>query len=99
MAYDELSRLLEVLDPDTRARWEGYLAEVDEEVRRRGPQAAREHLDEALKHLLASGWAMHLCYSQAEAQQVMTPLGDAAAAVEFARGALAQVPKKPEWSQ
>ena len=59
----------------------------------------REHLDKALRHLLAVGWAVHLCYSQNEAQQVMAPVGDAASAVEFARNALEQIPKKPEWSQ
>ena len=99
MARDELNRLLEVLDPDTRARWEEYLAEVDSEVRDKGPQAARDHLESALKHLLAAGWAVHLCYAEGEAGEVMGPVGDAASAVEFARSALDQVPKKPEWSQ
>ncbi|HJZ85333.1 MAG TPA: hypothetical protein VKN99_09200 [Polyangia bacterium] len=99
MPRDELHRLLDALDPDTRARWEEYLAEIDAEVRERGPQAAREHLEAALRHLLAVGWAVHLCYSGDEAQQVMAPLGEAASAVEYAKNALAEVPKKPEWSQ
>jgi hypothetical protein len=99
MARDELVRLLEALDSDTRSRWEGYLEEVDAEIRERGPQAARDHLEQALKHLLAVGWAVHLCYAKSEATQVMTPIGEAATAVEFARNVLDEVPKKPEWSQ
>ena len=99
MARDELNRLLEVLDPETRARWEEYLAEIDDEVREKGPACVREHLDAALRHLLAVGWALHLCYSEDEARQLMAPIGDAASAVEFAKAALAEVPKKPEWSQ
>ena len=99
MAQDELHRLLDVLDPETRARWEVYLAEIDAEVREKGPACAREHLDAALRHLLAVGWALHLCYSDDEARQLMAPIGDAASAVEYAKAALAEVPKKPEWSQ
>src|SRR5262249_3178711 len=99
MPREDLMRLLEVLDEDTRVRWERYLEEVDAEVQLKGPQAAREFLEQALKHLLAAGWALHLCYSQNEAEQVLAPVGEAASAVEFAKNALDQVPKKPEWSQ
>src|SRR5215471_17812203 len=99
MARDELMRLLEVLDPDTRGRWEAYLEEVDEEVREKGPQVARDHLEAALRHLLAVGWAVHLCYAEQESADVMSPIGDAASAVEFAKHALDQISKKPEWSQ
>jgi hypothetical protein len=99
MARDELLRLLEALDGDTRERWESYLEEIDAEVREKGPQAARDHLEQALKHLLAVGWAMHLCYSESESKHVMAPVGEAASAVEFAKNSLDQVPKKPEWSQ
>jgi hypothetical protein len=99
VARNELDRLLQALDADTRARWEEYLAKVDSEVREKGPQAARDHLEAALRHLLAAGWAVHLCYAEGEAQQVMSPVGDAASAVEYAKAALEQVPKKPEWSQ
>jgi len=99
MPRDELHRLLDALDPETRERWEEYLAEIDTEVREKGPQAARDHLEAALRHLLAVGWAVHLCYAGEEAQQVMAPLGEAASAVEFAKTTLDQVPKKPEWSQ
>jgi hypothetical protein len=96
---DELARLLRSLDAETRARWGRYLADVDAEIADKGPAAAREHLEEALKHLLAVGYTMHRCYSPKESQSVMNPIGDAAAAVEYAKGILDQIAKKPEWSQ
>ena len=99
MAREELTRLLDALDPQTRDRWEKYLEQVDAEVREKGPQAARDHLEAALRHLLAVGWCVHLCYSEAESNDVMSPIGDAASAVEFAKHALEQIAKKPEWSQ
>lgn len=98
MPRDELTALLETLDPETRKRWESFLAEVDADITERGPSVVREHLEEALRHLLAVGWAVHRCYSEAEAKGVMEPIGDAAAAVEFVRSALDEVAKKPEWS-
>src|SRR5438067_12960456 len=96
---DDLGRLLEQLDAETRARWAKYLEEVDAEIREKGPGAAREHLEAALRHLLAVGYAVHRCYSQKESATVMSPIGDAAAAVEYAKGVLDQIAKKPEWSQ
>ena len=99
MADDELGRLLQALDAETRARWAGYLTSVDAEIADKGPAAVREHLEEALKHLLAVGYAMHRCYAPRESQAVMNPIGDAAAAVEYAKGILDQIAKKPEWSQ
>lgn len=96
---NDLGRLLDALDPETRARWERYLTEVDAEIEDKGPAAAREHLEQALKHLLAVGYAVHRCYSQKESSSVMNPIGDAAAAVEYAKGILDQITKKPEWSQ
>jgi hypothetical protein len=41
---------------------------------------------------------VHRCYANNEASTVMDPIGDAASAVEYVRGTLDQVPKKPEWS-
>lgn len=99
MDRDDLGRLLDSLDAETRARWGQYLAEVDAEIEEKGPTAALEHLEAALKHLLAVGYAVHRCYSQKESAAVMNPIGDAAAAVEYTRGILAQIAKKPEWSQ
>ena len=96
---DDLGRLLESLDAETRARWARYLTEVDAEIEAKGPSAAREHLEAALKHLLAVGYAVHRCYSQKESAAVMSPIGDAAAAVEYVKGMLDQIAKKPEWSQ
>jgi hypothetical protein len=96
---DDLGRLLDALDQETRARWGKYLEEVDAEIEEKGPAAAREHLESALKHLLAVGYAVHRCYSQKESAAVMNPIGDAAAAVEYAKGLLDQLSKKPEWSQ
>jgi hypothetical protein len=96
---DDLGRLLEALDAETRARWANYLTEVDAEIREKGPTAAREHLEAALKHLLAVGYAVHRCYSSKESATVMSPIGDAAAAVEYVKGMLDQIAKKPEWSQ
>jgi hypothetical protein len=99
MPTDDLGRLLEALDAETRARWAAYLAEVDGEIEARGPSVAREHLEAALKHLLAVGYAVHRCYSQKESAAVMNPIGDAAAAVEYVKSVLDQIAKKPEWSQ
>ena len=99
MADDDLGRLLLALDAETRERWGRYLSEVDAEIADKGPAAVREHLEAALKHLLAVGYATHRCYSPAESQAVMNPIGDAAAAVEYAKGILDQIAKKPEWSQ
>jgi hypothetical protein len=96
---DDLAALLSQLDEETRGRWEAYLAEVDDEIREKGPSAAREHLDAALEHLLAVGWALHRCYASDEASPVMGPLGDAALTVEQLRALIDQLAKKPEWSQ
>jgi hypothetical protein len=99
MPTDDLGRLLDALDAETRARWSKYLHEVDAEIQEKGPAAAREHLELALKHLLAVGYAVHRCYSHKESSAVMGPIGDAAAAVEYVKGVLDQIAKKPEWSQ
>jgi hypothetical protein len=99
MPREELIRLLEALDDEARSRWESYLEQVDAEVQEKGPQAARDHLDAAFKHLLAVAWAVHLCYAEGESQEVMSPIGEAASTLEQARAALDQVTKKPEWSQ
>ena len=96
---DDLDRLLSALDQETRKRWGDYLSQVDREIEEKGPAAAREHLELALKHLLAVGYAVHRCYNQKESMSVMNPIGDAAAAVEYAKGLLDQIAKKPEWSQ
>jgi len=94
----ELAELLARLDEETRLRWERYLVEVDAEVSERGPAVVREHLEAALEHLLAVGWALHRCYAEGETGNVLGPLGDAASTVESLRTALDQLPKKPEWS-
>jgi hypothetical protein len=100
VAKDDLSNLLSQLDEETRKRWERYLLHVDTEVSERGPQVVREHLDAALEHLLAVGWALHRCYAVDDAtQRVMGPLGDAASTVEQLRQVLDEIAKKPEWSQ
>ena len=99
MPTDDLGQLLSALDAETRARWARYLMEVDAEIQARGPLVAREHLEEALRHLLAVGYAVHCCYSEKESTAVMSPIGDAAAAVEYVKGVLDQIAKKPEWSQ
>lgn len=96
---DDLGRLLEALDHETRDRWGRYLAEVDREIDDKGPPVAREHLEQALRHLLAAGYAVHRCYTQKESAAVMAPIGDAAAAVEYVKSVLAQIERKPEWSQ
>lgn len=99
MPPDELTELLDSLDDDTRQRWEVFLEQVEAEVQQNGPRAAQEHLEAALRHLLAVGWTLHRCYGKAEARHVMTPLREAASVVENAREALLEVPKKPLWSQ
>ena len=96
---DDLGKLLEALDKETRERWGRYLTEVDGEIEDRGPAVAREHLELALKHLLAVGYAVHRCYSARESAQVMDPIGDAATAVEYVKSVLDQITRKPEWSQ
>jgi hypothetical protein len=96
---DELNALLARLDEETRRRWAEHLATIDAEVEEKGPAALREHLDAALRHLLAIGWTLHRCYAEEEAKAVLRPIGEAAAAVDFVRGALDTISKKPEWSQ
>lgn len=95
----DLAELLAQLDDETRQRWERYLKSVDEEISQKGPMAAREHLEAALEHLLAVGWALHRCYALDESSPVMGPLGDAALTVEQIRSAIDLIEKKPEWSQ
>jgi hypothetical protein len=95
---EELARLLASLDEETRARWSEFLHAVDAEVEERGPAAVREHLEAALKHLLAVGWAAHRCYDEEDAKAVTRPVGAAAVTVEAVRGVLAEIAKKPEWS-
>ena len=92
---DDLGRLLDELDAETRARWAHYLEEVDAEIREKGPAAASEHLEAAFKHLLAVGYTVHRCYSPKESATVMSPLGDAAAAVEY----VPMNPTRPNWSE
>lgn len=96
---DDLGRLLDALDHDTRERWGRYLAEVDGEIDEKGPSVAREHLEQALRHLLAVGYAVHRCYTPKESAAVMAPIGDAAAAVEYVKSVLDQLARKPAWSQ
>lgn len=99
MAKTELADLLAQLDEETRLRWERYLSAVDAEISEKGPAIAREHLEAALEHLLAVGWALHRCYVLEDGETVMGPLGDAALTVEKLRAALELISKKPEWSQ
>jgi hypothetical protein len=99
VAKDELEELLERLDDATRERWAAVLEGVEAEIRDKGPQALREHLDAALAHLLAVGWALHRCYADDESAQVMRPLGEVASTVEELRSSLDLFQKKPEWSQ
>jgi hypothetical protein len=99
VAKTDLAELLDQLDDETRGRWERYLETVDAEVSEKGPQAVREHLDAALEHLLAVGWAMRRCYSTEETGAMMGSLGDAAQVVERLRAVLDALAKKPEWSQ
>lgn len=99
MGREPLDELLATLDDDTRARWAKVLEQVDEELRDRGPCVVQEHLDAALKHLLALGWALHRCYTQEEAAPVMGPLGDAACTVEELRRCLDLLVRRPEWQQ
>jgi hypothetical protein len=96
---DDLTRLLSRLDEETRARWGLYLAEIEAEVASKGPDTVREHLEAALRHLLAVGWAAHRCYDESEASAVLTPVGEAAQAVENARITLAGMPRKPQFDQ
>jgi hypothetical protein len=97
VAKTELADLLAQLDEETRVRWERYLEEVDAEITERGPICAREHLEAALEHLLAVGWALHRCY--ADTNGVIGPLGEAAQTIESLRSAIERIMKKPEWSQ
>ena len=99
MPREDLHRLLEALDEETRDRWEEYLEEIDAEVQEKGPKAAQDHLEAALRHLMAVGWAVHLCYSEGEARHVLGPVKEAAKAVEEAAVTLEEVPKKPVYSQ
>lgn len=99
MPREDLVQLLESLDDETRSQWQSFLEAIDAEVLEKGPRAARDHLEEALKHLLAVGWALHSCYADTEARRVLGPIGEAARAVEEARATLEEVPKKPVWSQ
>ena len=99
MAKTPLSNLLQQLDAETRERWENYLKRVDDEVEEKGPVVAREHLEAALEHLLAVGWALHRCYHDDDSQVMLDPLGDVAHTIERLRHALDQLAKKPEWSQ
>ncbi len=100
MAKTELAELLSRLDEETRVRWERHLRAIDREVNERGPAVVREHLEKALEHLLAVGWALHLCYAlEEDAPRIMKPLGDAATTVEELRQTIDQIAKKPEFSQ
>ncbi len=99
MSRDQLEELLSQLDDDTRERWAELLERVDAELAEKGPMALREHLDAALGHLLAIGWALHRCYSADDSSSIMGPLGDAATTVEELRASLDKISKKPEWSQ
>ena len=98
MAKSELADLLQELDEETRGRWASYLADVERQIQEQGPGTVLRHLDAALEHLLAVGWALRRCYST-EDSEVLGPLGDAAHTVERIRSALAHLAKKPEWSQ
>jgi hypothetical protein len=98
MAKTDLADLLAQLDEETRSRWERYLEKVEAEIEEKGPQVARAHLERALEHLLAVGWALHRCYALEEAN-VIGPLGEAAATIEQLRAVLDEMKKKPEWSQ
>jgi hypothetical protein len=96
----DLTDLLARLDEETRLRWERYLVKVDADVSERGPQVVREHLERALEHLLAVGWALHRCYAVDEnGNRVMGPLGDAATTVEQLRQLIDEIAIKPEWQQ
>jgi hypothetical protein len=99
VAKGDLDDLLNQLDAETRERWADLLEAVDAEIQEKGPAALRDHLDAALRHLLAIGWALHRCYSSEESATVMGPLGEAACTVEELRATLDLIEKKPEWSQ
>ena len=99
MARDDLARLLQHLDDETRSQWEEFLEKVDAEVQERGPSAARDHLDMAQRHLLATCWALHLCFEDESARDVIAPVGEAARLLEDAKALLTQLNKKPGWSQ
>lgn len=90
--------MLDALDEETRERWRPYLEKVDADIREFGPSKVPEHLDEALKHLLAVAYSVRLCHSEDEAQHVLEPVRHAAEAIEHARRELRDVAKKPEWS-
>lgn len=99
MAKTELHDLLSRLDEETRDRWERHLVEVDAEVEEKGPTVARDHLEAALRHVLAVGWALHRCYATEETTPLLGSLGEAAATIEKLRALLDGMAKKPEWSQ
>lgn len=99
MAKTEIHDLLSRLDEETRDRWENHLVAVDAEVEEKGPNVAREHLEAALRHVLAVGWALHRCYATEETTGVLGSLGEAAATIEKLRALLDGMAKKPEWSQ
>lgn len=99
MAREDLEAFLEALDPETRAKWETWLEQVDREVLECGPSALREHLDQALRHLLAVAWTVRTCHDEAESDDLLAPVRDAAAAIEHVRHLLDEVAKKPEWEQ
>jgi hypothetical protein len=99
VAKTELAELLAQLDQETRTRWERALERIDAEVTDKGPACAREHLDQALEHLLAVGWALHRCFAVDEATGVLKPLYDAASTIEQLRDVLVAIAKKPEWQQ
>ena len=99
MARDDLARLLSHLDPELRSQWEDFLERIDAEVQERGPSAARDHLEIAQRHLLATCWALHLCFEDDAARDVIAPVGEAARLLEDAKALVAQLDKKPGWSQ
>jgi hypothetical protein len=99
MPRPELLRLFECLDDETRSQWQDFLEEIDEEVQERGPGASRDHLEAAQRHLLAACWALHLCFEDDDARDVIAPVGDAARLLEDAKAVIAQLHKKPGWSQ
>jgi hypothetical protein len=99
MARPELLRLFECLDDETRSQWEEFLEAIDDEVQDKGPSATRDHLDAAQRHLLAACWAIHLCFEDPDAQEVIAPVGDAARLLEDAKAIITQLQKKPGWSQ
>lgn len=99
MGREDLARLLEHLDEETRSLWESFLERVDAEVQERGPVAASDHVGLAQRHLLAACWALHLCFEDEPAREVIVPVGQAARLLEDAKALIADLQKKPGWSQ